>query len=143
MQQNILTINAGSSSVKFALFELTDHISEKAAISGQIDGIGTDQVKLVAKDRSGTRIVDQALPAGANHAQGFDHLLRWFTSRDNAGQIVAVGGLEQDFGRTADAEPGHPGQRRVLAQPSPDGGQPVDQGAGGYVAHSAGSVGMG
>ena len=74
MQQNILTINAGSSSVKFALFELTDHISEKAAISGQIDGIGTDQVKLVAKDRSGTRIVDQALPAGANHAQGFDHL---------------------------------------------------------------------
>ena len=91
MQQNILTINAGSSSVKFALFELTDHISEKAAISGQIDGIGTDQVKLVAKDRSGTRIVDQALPAGANHAQGFDHLLRWFTSRDNAGQIVAVG----------------------------------------------------
>ena len=91
MQQNILTINAGSSSVKFALFELTDHISEKAAISGLIDGIGTDQVKLVAKDQSGTRIVDQALPAGANHAQGFDHLLRWFTSRDNAGQIVAVG----------------------------------------------------
>mgnify|MGYP000644478465 CR=1 FL=1 len=43
MQQSILTINAGSSSVKFALFELAEHISEKAAISGQIDGIGTAQ----------------------------------------------------------------------------------------------------
>ena len=41
MQQSILTINAGSSSVKFALFELAEHINEKAAISGQIDGIGT------------------------------------------------------------------------------------------------------
>ena len=50
MQQSILTINAGSSSVKFALFELAEHISEKAAISGQIDGIGTAHVRLVAKD---------------------------------------------------------------------------------------------
>ena len=91
MQQNILTINAGSSSVKFALFELTDHVSEKAAVSGQIDGIGTDQVKLVAKDQSGTRIADQALPAGSDHAHAFDQLLRWFTSREKGGRIVAVG----------------------------------------------------
>ena len=68
MQQSILTINAGSSSVKFALFELAEHIAEKAAISGQIDGIGTAHVRLVAKDNTGTRIVDQALPAGADHA---------------------------------------------------------------------------
>ena len=58
MQQSILTINAGSSSVKFALFELAEHINEKAAISGQIDGIGTAHVRLVAKDNTGTRIVD-------------------------------------------------------------------------------------
>ena len=91
MQQSILTINAGSSSVKFALFELAEHISEKAAISGQIDGIGTAHVRLVAKDNTGTRIVDQALPAGADHAVSFDQLLHWFSSSAKGGKIVAVG----------------------------------------------------
>lgn len=91
MQQSILTINAGSSSVKFALFELVEHISEKAAISGQIDGIGTAHVRLVAKDNTGTRIVDQALPAGADHATSFDQLLHWFSSSAKSGKIVAVG----------------------------------------------------
>ncbi len=91
MQQSILTINAGSSSVKFALFELAEHISEKAAISGQIDGIGTAHVRLVAKDNTGTRIVDQALPAGADHATSFDELLHWFSSSAKGGKIVAVG----------------------------------------------------
>ena len=91
MQQSILTINAGSSSVKFALFELAEHINEKAAISGQIDGIGTAHVRLVAKDNTGTRIVDQALPAGADHAVSFDQLLHWFSSSAKGGKIVAVG----------------------------------------------------
>lgn len=91
MQQSILTINAGSSSVKFALFELAEHINEKAAISGQIDGIGTAHVRLVAKDNTGTRIADQALPAGADHAISFDQLLHWFSSNAKGGKIVAVG----------------------------------------------------
>ena len=91
MQQSILTNNAGSSSVKFALFELAEHINEKAAISGQIDGIGTAHVRLVAKDNTGTRIVDQALPAGADHATSFDQLLHWFSSSAKGGKIVAVG----------------------------------------------------
>ena len=91
MQQSILTINAGSSSVKFALFELAEHINEKAAISGQIDGIGTAHVRRVAKDNTGTRIVDQALPAGADHATSFDQLLHWFSSSAKGGKIVAVG----------------------------------------------------
>ena len=91
MQQSILTINAGSSSVKYALFELAEHINEKAAISGQIDGIGTAHVRLVAKDNTGTRIVDQALPAGADHATSFDQLLHWFSSSAKGGKIVAVG----------------------------------------------------
>lgn len=93
MMQGILTINAGSSSIKFALFELADPLSEKAAIAGQIDGIGTSTIRLVAKDASGQRIADQAVPGGASadHRQAFDHLLHWFTSHEGSGQIVAVG----------------------------------------------------
>jgi acetate kinase len=91
--QGILTINAGSSSIKFALFELANPLSEKASIAGQIDGIGTDAIHLVAKNSAGQRIADQAVPGGAatNHQQAFDHLLQWFTSQEGSGQIVAVG----------------------------------------------------
>ena len=93
MKQDILTINAGSSSIKFALFELARPLSHKASISGQIDGIGTDEIRLVAKDQSGKRIVDQILSGGAttDHKQAFDHLLHWITSNENGGRIVAVG----------------------------------------------------
>jgi acetate kinase len=45
MKQGILTINAGSSSIKFALFSLAHPISPEAEVSGQIDGIGTDATK--------------------------------------------------------------------------------------------------
>jgi len=48
-------------------------------------------VRLVAKDNTGTRIVDQALPAGADHATSFDQLLHWFSSSAKGGKIVAVG----------------------------------------------------
>jgi hypothetical protein len=52
MKQGILTINAGSSSIKFALFPLhPPDFSGYAEVSGQIDGIGTNATKLVAKDR--------------------------------------------------------------------------------------------
>lgn len=93
MKQGILTINAGSSSIKFALFELADQISKKAAISGQIDGIGTQGVKLVAKNFDDQKIVDQPLPGGASttHKEAFDQLLQWLTTNEKNTQIVAVG----------------------------------------------------
>ena len=91
--KGILTINAGSSSIKFALFELADPLSEKAAISGQIDAIGTAEVRLVAKNQAGQRIADQNLPGGAatNHQQAFDYLLHWFSGNGGGSEIVAVG----------------------------------------------------
>ena len=52
MSQGILTINAGSSSIKFALFQLAHPISPIAVVSGQIDGIGTDVTRMVAKNEA-------------------------------------------------------------------------------------------
>ncbi len=92
MQQGILTINAGSSSIKFALFPLAHPISPAAEVSGQIDGIGTKATKMVAKDRAGTRIADQAIAGQAvSHDQAFDALLQWFQATQSGWQIVAVG----------------------------------------------------
>ena len=39
MARGILTINAGSSSIKFALFELDGGLTAQPVVSGQIDGI--------------------------------------------------------------------------------------------------------
>ncbi|MBL8464045.1 MAG: acetate/propionate family kinase [Thauera sp.] len=92
MSRGILTINAGSSSIKFALFPLEHPISPKAEVSGQIDGIGTDATKMVAKNQAGERIADQMLAGEkVSHAQAFDALLKWFTASHADWEIVAVG----------------------------------------------------
>ena len=92
MKQGILTINAGSSSIKFALFPLDHPISPEAEVSGQIDGIGAEITKMVAKNKAGERIADQLLEGGkVSHAQAFDALLKWFTASHANWQIVAVG----------------------------------------------------
>jgi acetate kinase len=92
MQQAILTINAGSSSIKFALFPLAHPISPEAEVSGQIDGIGTSATKMVAKDRAGSKIADQAIAGEqVSHDQAFDALLQWFQATQSGWQIVAVG----------------------------------------------------
>ncbi|MDR2689402.1 MAG: acetate/propionate family kinase [Azoarcus sp.] len=92
MSNAILTINAGSSSIKFALFPLAQQIDSTAVIAGQIDGIGTASAKLVAKDKTGERIADEILPVEKpNHKEAFDHLLSWFTKRAADWKIIAVG----------------------------------------------------
>lgn len=92
MKHAILTINAGSSSIKFALFPLAHPLSAEAEMSGQIDGIGASATRLEAKDRTGKRIADQAIAGEAvNHDQAFDALLTWFQASQNSWQIIAVG----------------------------------------------------
>ena len=92
MSRGILTINAGSSSIKFALFPLDHPISPIAEVSGQIDGIGAEETKMVAKNRAGERIADQILSGErVSHAQSFDALLKWFTATYTGWEIAAVG----------------------------------------------------
>lgn len=92
MAQGILTINAGSSSIKFALFPLTHPISPEAEVSGQIDGIGTNATKLVAKNRTGERIADQLIAGErVSHSVALDAMLQWFLAAYTGWEIVAVG----------------------------------------------------
>jgi acetate kinase len=94
MKQGILTINAGSSSIKFALFELSganNTLARHPSLSGQIDGIGA-QAKLVARDVNDKRFPDVALTAGIKHKDAFDQLLRWLDSHnEDDWRISAVG----------------------------------------------------
>lgn len=92
MQDGILTINAGSSSIKFALFGLNGTLAEKPAVSGQIDGIGA-QARLVARNEEGRHDIalDLSGDQEAQHRAALDFLLQWLTQHEADWRIVAVG----------------------------------------------------
>jgi acetate kinase len=91
-KNGILTINAGSSSIKFALFQTDGRLHEKPAVSGQIDGIGA-KAKLLAKDHRGKHEVALSITGDqeAQHKAALDFLLKWFTEHETGWNIVAVG----------------------------------------------------
>ena len=57
MTDAILTINAGSSSVKFALFARGQPLAPQAALRGEIEGIGA-QPRLKAQDAQGAVLAE-------------------------------------------------------------------------------------
>ncbi|MFA9441537.1 acetate/propionate family kinase [Uliginosibacterium sp. sgz301328] len=92
--QALLVINAGSSSLKFAMFEAPLAENAPSIFRGQIDGIGA-ATKFVAKDIDGKVLVDTVItsPEGADfEAQqqlALDTLLNWIEAQNV--QLVAVG----------------------------------------------------
>jgi acetate kinase len=92
----ILTINAGSSSIKFALFPCngnTTELAQQATLSGQVDGIGA-QTRFTARNSSGQSIADLELPDAADkksHQAALQFLLDWLADHDGGARIVAVG----------------------------------------------------
>jgi acetate kinase len=62
MADTILVVNAGSSSIKFSVYETHDRRTLRLASKGQLDGIGT-QPRLRARDARGAALTDQKYPA--------------------------------------------------------------------------------
>jgi acetate kinase len=60
----ILVVNAGSSSLKFQIFELESRQRLNCRIKGQVDGIGT-RPRLRASSADGTRLTDQTYEPGS------------------------------------------------------------------------------
>ena len=92
MTDAVLTINAGSSSIKFALFTLNATIHARPEISGQIDGIGA-RPHIKAKDAAGRALDDIDLPFGGDgqHHAALDFLVDWLHRHEAGWQIVGVG----------------------------------------------------
>jgi acetate kinase len=94
--QAILTINAGSSSIKFALFERGEPLQPQAALRGEIDGIGA-QPRLKARNAADAVLAEltfadlAGLPADAQHHRTLDFLMQWLREHDGGWQIAAVG----------------------------------------------------
>jgi acetate kinase len=96
MADAILTLNAGSSSIKFALFTRKNAIPEKPRLVGQIDGIGLAGVShahLKAKDETGKVLDDVDLPLASMspHKSALAFLVEWLNAHDDGGRIAGVG----------------------------------------------------
>ncbi len=84
----ILTINSGSSSLKFSVYEIWE--DEKLIIRGNIDRIGLGESTFQVSERFGTGQVEQdfKLP---NHKAAFNVLFDWLENNINGKEIYAVG----------------------------------------------------
>lgn len=85
MADAILTLNAGSSSIKFALFE----IAKGRIVSGEIEGIGTAP-HFRAADASGTALAEKSW-RGETHEDFTAHLLDWAQMHLGGDRLAAVG----------------------------------------------------
>ena len=90
MIPHILTLNAGSSSIKFGLYRLPDGTGNEPPIvaRGLVDGIGTGPW-IKVKNASGAVVADRALPEEANHADGLQAALGCLYLESNA--VITVG----------------------------------------------------
>ena len=87
----ILTINSGSSSIKFTLFRADRELQSTAVLcGGKIDGLG-EEPHFFAEDSAGCQIENEWLQAGASHEQALDLLLRWLEYHFTGHSLVGAG----------------------------------------------------
>lgn len=96
MKPAVLVINAGSSSIKFALFSTVEKTATEARQTGErlyhglLDGIGV-RPKLRIRDQADTVLADIELPEQARHADGLTALLHWLNSNTGDLRIIGIG----------------------------------------------------
>lgn len=96
MTGSLLTLNAGSSSIKVALFDAAvdgGSALPAARWSGQADGLGAGlKARLRIRDADGQTLHDVPLEgAQASHQGALAALLDWHAKQSGAGRIAAVG----------------------------------------------------
>jgi acetate kinase len=78
MREPILVINAGSSSIKFSLFETTADRLLAAGAHGQVSGIGTTP-RIEVTDPQGHKLIDQSAMI-ADHRGAIAAIRDWFAT---------------------------------------------------------------
>ena len=91
MTSVLLTLNAGSSSIKFAAFSLGENAMEQLA-SGQIEGLGAAATFSV-RSSSGERnefVIDESR-AKIDHGAAVGAILDWLEDAHRDKQVIAIG----------------------------------------------------
>ena len=87
-QSSVLTVNGGSSSVKFALYQVGEPLKQK--FCGTIDRIGLSGTNLKCNDALGNQFDSHSI-AAANHRSAANVLIDWLEKRDEYVSVEAVG----------------------------------------------------
>jgi len=103
MGAQILVINAGSSSIKFSVFDTAADRSLTAGAHGQVDGIGTSP-HLEVSDEQGHKLVDQR-PAADGYDGAIAAIHDWYASHVGGEAGFAGVGHRIVHGGAAYAEP--------------------------------------
>lgn len=91
MHDSLLIINAGSSSIKFAVYAVAGATSDpRPLLRGQIAGIGGDATFCV-NDAAGTAHSINGQPTIANHVDAINRILTWLPSRLSDTRLVGAG----------------------------------------------------
>jgi acetate kinase len=86
-----LVLNAGSSSLKFCVFQRPDKEKWRLAARGQIEGIGTSP-RLSAKGPDGEKLVDEKLSDSISTPQdAIETLAVWLRSKYAGARVLGVG----------------------------------------------------
>ena len=85
-----IVLNAGSSSLKFSVYQRPQAAAWSLAARGQIDGIGTSP-RFSASDGAGVRLVDERMDDGVDRRGAFDALASWLRSRYSDARVLGVG----------------------------------------------------
>jgi acetate kinase len=85
---SILTINGGSSSIKFAMFESGGPL--RRVLDGRIEGIGLPQGKFVVKGVGAADNFSRSI-AVPDHTAAVNILMGWVQERIQRGELAAVG----------------------------------------------------
>ena len=84
----ILTINGGSSSIRFAVYEVGE--TPRLRLDGKIDRIGLGGTNLIVNDPAGKSQIPRRIVA-ADHSTAVGFLLDWFDSQPIFRSVKAVG----------------------------------------------------
>ena len=89
MDDYALVLNAGSSSLKFCIYQRAPGASWRLASRGQVEGIGTSP-RLSVKDAGGQNLEQRAIPV-RDGREAVDALAAWLKSKYGGARVVGVG----------------------------------------------------
>ena len=90
MEDFVVVLNAGSSSLKFCIYSRTQGEDWRLGDRGQIEGIGTSP-RFSVRSSHGATFVDEALSDVADAQDALAVLAEWFRQQHPGGHIVGVG----------------------------------------------------
>ena len=91
MEDYAVVLNAGSSSLKFCVYQRPEAEAWRLEVRGQIEGIGTAP-RFSAKDGAGAKVADEKLDATVKDGRAaLDSLAGWLRSRYGGARVLGVG----------------------------------------------------